>query len=137
MKSFASDSLLRRATIVVRYKRYTFVGILLLLFPCSGCHVTQPNTPHTTPPKEYDTQYSGWGFSVQIPENMTVNSQTCLDFMLYSFVDPSTIEKKGLLFAYVGNHPDFGNVAPEKPQILMQVKFRSSLRKVVADVRHG
>lgn len=92
------------------YRSCVFLFLGMVLISCTGSIILPQEKPPTSNQEEEHIHYSGWGFSVYIPRTMTVDEQPCMDFLLYQFVHPTVSEKKGLLFAYAGNYPDFGDI---------------------------
>jgi hypothetical protein len=61
--------------------------------------------------------YVGWGFSIIVPQNILVVKKTPVeDFDLYYFSRRNG-DGKPVLYAYAGNHPDFGDKAPKEHTI--------------------
>jgi hypothetical protein len=74
------------------------------------------STPvHAEENMEKATLYSGWGFTVEIPQQIQVSKENPVeDFDLYTF---SGEHGKNILQAYAGNHPKFPKNHPANVQL--------------------
>jgi hypothetical protein len=84
---------------IMRYFRICFLALLTIYAFLLACSIKEK-------PKEVSLiEYMGWGFSVQLPKDTTVQKKTPIDFDIYSFNKYDNVSP--FLKAYVGNHPNF------------------------------